>query len=417
MNPASKPTVDEAEQAAKAIKRLNAGCGLFGLVFIIAAATAAYYQPLCLIGLFVILIWFAGYHDRRCEPNWRILRDFARNRNWFLPVGTELRHVPDYYRRKRFYSEPRLIEGSSIVARVLSGDFSMLPAPPSGEVPRSSPSFSGAATGRSGGSSGRSNPGPLNSDIEKRSLEEERRREQQRLRIDEERRQERERLRIEEEHRQEEERKRVADEERRREEERIRAEEEEKRRVEEEKKRAEELRRRLEEPRFELFIDGAWAGPFSVKEIWSKIQDGKVSLTDYAIDRVTGATSQLVQFPELTALFTELAVSTSVKIMKQHKRTKKERDECIKFHGTICAVCGFSFEQEFGEIGKDYIEVHHLKPVAQYASSRVRIVNPIADLRPVCANCHRMLHMRNPPLSVEELIEIRSRQCSKTTPL
>lgn len=253
----------------------------------------------------------------------------------------------------------------------------------------------------------------LKSDIGERSVEEERRREQQRLRIDEERRQERERLRIEEEHRQEEERKRAAEEERRREEERKRAEEEEKRRVEEEKKRAEELRRRLEEPRFELFIDGAWAGPFSVKEIWRKIQDGKVNLTDYAIDKATGAISQLVQFPELTALFTELAVSNSVKIMKQYKRTKKERDECIKFHGTICAVCGFSFEQEFGEIGKDYIEVHHLKPVAQFASSPVRIVNPIADLRPVCANCHRMLHMRNPPLSVEELIEIRSRQPGK----
>lgn len=412
MNPASKPTVGEAEQAAKAIKRLNAGCGWFGLAFIIAAVATAYYQPIGLIALFVILIWFSGYHDRRCEPNWRILRDFARNRNWFLAVGTELRHVPDYYRRKRFYSEPRLIEGGSIVARVLSGDFSMQPAPPSGEVPRSSPSFSGTTTGRSGGSSGRSNLGPPNSDIEKHSLEQERRREQQRLRVDEERRQEQERHRIEEEQRQEEERKRAEEEERSREEERKRL-EEEKRRVEQEKRRAEELRRLLEEPRFELLIDGAWAGPFSVKEIWRKIQDGNVNLTDYAIEISTRNTRQLIQFSELTVLFTELSVSNSVKRMKQHTRTKKERDECIKFHGTLCAVCGFSFEQNFGEIGKDYIEVHHLKPVAQFASLPVRIVNPIADLRPVCANCHRMLHMRNPPLSVEELIEIRYRQSAK----
>ncbi|MGV3660813.1 MAG: HNH endonuclease [Prosthecobacter sp.] len=413
MNFVAKPTVSEAVEAAGAIKRLNAGCGWLATVTVILALVLVYYQPLGLIAIFVILVWFAGYHEKKCEPNWKILREFARNRNWFLPVGTELRHVPNHYRRKRFYSEPRLIEGGSIVARVLSGDFSIQPAPPSGEVPRTSPSFSGATTSRGGGSSGRSNQSPLDSHIEKHRVEEERRLEQQRLRIDEERRQERERFRIEEERRLEEERKRAAEEERRREEERKRVEEEEKRRVEEEKRRAEELRRCLEEPRFELFIDGAWAGPFSVKEIWRKIQDGKVNLTDYAIDKATGTISPLIQFSELTALFTELAVSNSVKIIKQYKRTKKERDECINFHGTICAVCGFSFEQEFGEIGKDYIEVHHLKPVAQFASSPVRIVNPIADLRPVCANCHRMLHMRNPPLSVEELIEIRSRQSSK----
>jgi hypothetical protein len=412
MNSAVNPTNNEAVQAARALQKLHTGSGWFFVLFIIGALATMYYQPLGLIAFIVVLSLFANYHANKHEPNWRVLQVFARNRNWFLPVGTELREVPGHYRRKRFYSQPLLIAESEIVTRVLSGDFSSQPAPPFGEVPRNSPSFSGGTRVRDGSGGGRA---VQNTKAETEGVNEleKRRLEQQRLRIDEERRQERERLRIEEEHRQEEERKRAAEEERRREEERIRAEEEEKRRVEEEKKRAEELRRRLEEPRFELFIDGAWAGPFSVKEIWSKIQDGKVSLTDYAIDRATGATSQLVQFPELTALFTELAVSTSVKIMKQHKRTKKERDECIKFHGTICAVCGFSFEQEFGEIGKDYIEVHHLKPVAQYASSRVRIVNPIADLRPVCANCHRMLHMRNPPLSVEELIEIRSRQSGK----
>lgn len=412
MNSAAKPTISEAVEAAGAIKRLNAGCGWFALVTVIVAAALVYYQPLGLIAVFVILIWFAGYHERKCEPNWRILRDFARNKNWFLAVGTELRKVSGYYRRKRFYSEPVLIAGGAIVERILNGDFNMQPAPPSGEVPRSAPSFSGATTRSGGGGSGRPYQGALKSDLEESSAVEERRREQQWLRMDEERLQERERLRIEEERR-EEERKRAEEEERRRDEERRRVEEQERRRAEEEKKRAKELRRRLEEPRFEVFIDGAWAGPFSVKEIWRKIQDGRVSLTDYAIDRTTNAINQLVQFPEITALFTELAVANSVKIMKQYKRTKKEREECIKFHGTICAVCGFSFEQEFGEIGKDYIEVHHLKPVAQFASSPVRIVNPVADLRPVCANCHRMLHMRNPPLSVEELIEIRSRQSGK----
>jgi hypothetical protein len=155
MNSAAKPTISEAVEAAGAIKRLNAGCGWFALVIVIVAAALLYYQPLGLIALFVILLWFAGYHERKCEPNWRTLRDFAKNRNWFLAVRTELRNVPGYYRRKRFYSEPVLIAGGAIVERVLSGDFSMQPAPPRGEVPRSSPSFSGSTTRRGGSESGR----------------------------------------------------------------------------------------------------------------------------------------------------------------------------------------------------------------------------------------------------------------------
>ncbi len=30
-------------------------------------------------------------------------------------------------------------------------------------------------------------------------------------------------------------------------------------------------------------------------------------------------------------------------------------------------------------------------------------VDPVKDLRPVCPNCHAMIHRRSPPLSIEEL--------------
>lgn len=31
-----------------------------------------------------------------------------------------------------------------------------------------------------------------------------------------------------------------------------------------------------------------------------------------------------------------------------------------------CSVCGFDFEQVYGEIGRDFIEAHHTKPVASF---------------------------------------------------
>jgi predicted HNH restriction endonuclease len=140
------------------------------------------------------------------------------------------------------------------------------------------------------------------------------------------------------------------------------------------------------------------------------IQNSELTFSSYALEEVSGVIRPLGQFPDLAALFSELIIANKEEQRRQHKRTRKERAECINFHGTKCAVCGFSFEQEFGEIGMGYIEVHHLKPVAQYAGFQVRIVNPIADLRPVCANCHRMLHTKNPPYCIEEMIEIRARK-------
>jgi 5-methylcytosine-specific restriction protein A len=55
----------------------------------------------------------------------------------------------------------------------------------------------------------------------------------------------------------------------------------------------------------------------------------------------------------------------------------------------------------FGDLGRNYIEVHHLKQIADAGGEYT--IDPIADLRPVCANCHRMLHKRRPALSIEEL--------------
>ena len=53
-------------------------------------------------------------------------------------------------------------------------------------------------------------------------------------------------------------------------------------------------------------------------------------------------------------------------------------------------ICGFDFEQKYGELGKGYIEVHNIKPLATLEQEV--FVNLETDLICVCANCHRMLH-------------------------
>lgn len=84
-----------------------------------------------------------------------------------------------------------------------------------------------------------------------------------------------------------------------------------------------------------------------------------------------------------------------------YERNAKARSACIAHHGYACSACGMTFEKRYGELGKEFIHVHHLKPLA--LTDGAYIINPIEDLRPVCPNCHAMLHRQDPPLSIEEL--------------
>ncbi|MBI1877775.1 MAG: HNH endonuclease [Chloroflexi bacterium] len=63
-----------------------------------------------------------------------------------------------------------------------------------------------------------------------------------------------------------------------------------------------------------------------------------------------------------------------------------------------CEVCGFNFEKTYGVIGYEYIVAHHLKPIASGPSKTT-----LEDIALVCANCHAMIHTKNPPISIEDL--------------
>jgi HNH endonuclease len=88
----------------------------------------------------------------------------------------------------------------------------------------------------------------------------------------------------------------------------------------------------------------------------------------------------------------------------KYERSPEARIECIKYYGTKCQICGFSFEEYFGPLGKDIINVHHIVPISKIGSEYK--INPIKDLIPVCANCHTMIHSREPVYSIDEVKEL-----------
>lgn len=93
-------------------------------------------------------------------------------------------------------------------------------------------------------------------------------------------------------------------------------------------------------------------------------------------------------------------LKTTIKVNK-YERNPKARISCLEYFGYDCSVCSMNFKDVYGEIGKEFIHVHHLKEISLIGEEYE--VDPIKDLIPVCANCHAMLHKRKPAFSIAEL--------------
>ena len=84
------------------------------------------------------------------------------------------------------------------------------------------------------------------------------------------------------------------------------------------------------------------------------------------------------------------------------ERNHRNRIDAIHLHGYKCQACGFDFANTYGELGRNFIEVHHINPLSEQNGEQ--IVNPTTDLVCLCANCHRMVHRnRKQVLTLEEL--------------
>ncbi|KAA5596727.1 HNH endonuclease [Blastochloris sulfoviridis] len=83
------------------------------------------------------------------------------------------------------------------------------------------------------------------------------------------------------------------------------------------------------------------------------------------------------------------------------KRNRELVRRAINKHGTTCVVCGFNFGDAYGDLGVDYIEVHHISPLCE--SDGIDFNNNVDDVTVLCANCHRMIHHKRPALTLEEL--------------
>jgi hypothetical protein len=90
-----------------------------------------------------------------------------------------------------------------------------------------------------------------------------------------------------------------------------------------------------------------------------------------------------------------------------YERNPEARLRCIEAHGTSCCICGFSFGVVYGPEAEGYIHVHHVRPLSEVGGEYA--IDPVEDLRPVCPNCHAVLHLGGRCRSIEEVRQLLGR--------
>src|SRR5262249_14093330 len=91
---------------------------------------------------------------------------------------------------------------------------------------------------------------------------------------------------------------------------------------------------------------------------------------------------------------------TEVRKYANHRKIERNRTAAHyakKFHGTRCQACDLDFGERYGEIGRGFIEAHHLRPIATLEEGVPVKYDVAADFAVLCSNCHRMIHRFSDP--------------------
>ena len=154
---------------------------------------------------------------------------------------------------------------------------------------------------------------------------------------------------------------------------------------------------------------GLSRGGHGVGEIWEEFSTRFDELKLIASAIRAAATDQAAtpaEVEEEGAEAEEGRLLTRMHRVRERNRdlVRRKREAVLRATGRLaCEACGFDFNDQYGEHGRGFIEVHHLLPLYTLVpSTRTRM----QDLSVLCANCHRMVHAKAKWLTLSELKEV-----------
>ncbi|NJL27815.1 MAG: hypothetical protein HC897_07915 [Thermoanaerobaculia bacterium] len=87
-----------------------------------------------------------------------------------------------------------------------------------------------------------------------------------------------------------------------------------------------------------------------------------------------------------------------------YERDRAARERCLEYYGRRCVVCRMTFAEVYGDAFESIIHVHHVVALSTIAQEYE--VDPVADLRPVCPNCHAVIHSRRDQYTIKKVKEL-----------
>ena len=94
-------------------------------------------------------------------------------------------------------------------------------------------------------------------------------------------------------------------------------------------------------------------------------------------------------------------------IKRAKKRFEKDHNNRV-----FCEACGFDFGEVYGDVGKNFIEAHHMKPISEMKEGDK---TQIEDMAMLCSNCHRMVHRIRPWIFDKNELKSIIRACQNKT--
>lgn len=129
------------------------------------------------------------------------------------------------------------------------------------------------------------------------------------------------------------------------------------------------------------------------------VNDSTEDISNDLFDDISVREQSEVFFEGEEYLSTHVAHERNTEVVELAKARFKLKNDGRLF----CEKCGFDFSRKYGVRGSDFIEAHHTKAISQ------RIKNEptrIEDLVMLCSNCHRIVHLTKPWLTMDELEDI-----------
>lgn len=155
---------------------------------------------------------------------------------------------------------------------------------------------------------------------------------------------------------------------------------------------------------------GLDAGSKSDSQVWNELHD-KPELVERLAQSIRNyaATpeSELSDDDEDGAIEGRILTRVHRARERNQAMVQKRKKQRFEQRGSLtCEACDFDFAATYGERGVGFAECHHKVPLSESGETKTRI----EDLAVLCANCHRMIHVRKPMITVDELRSVLAKR-------